>query len=170
MAPHLWYGLTNVFSGQSLYDSLMYQEFNIFFASLPIIVYAIYDKEHSEETLLSCPSLYYDSQQNKHFTNQKYWKWFVLAFYEAFIFYLFTTLLMSNGALGSSGHLSSFWINGNIIYLTVVITINLKVLILSNQYSILLILMILGSVFCFFVSHYIFNLISTNTLHSTYSM
>jgi phospholipid-transporting ATPase len=46
------YGWSNWFSGQTLYNSFIYQLFNIFFASIPIMVYAIWDEEYSDEVLV----------------------------------------------------------------------------------------------------------------------
>ena len=42
--PQFWYGIYNGFSGQFLYDTWIFQLFNIIFASMPIGIYAIIDK------------------------------------------------------------------------------------------------------------------------------
>lgn len=38
-----WFGFYSVFSGQTLYDSFIYQMFNISFTGLPIMWYAVFD-------------------------------------------------------------------------------------------------------------------------------
>jgi len=38
-----WFGFYSVFSGQPLYDSFIYQMFNISFTGLPIMWYAVFD-------------------------------------------------------------------------------------------------------------------------------
>ena len=168
VAPHLWYGFVNAFSGQSLFDPLFYQLFNMFLASLPIVIYAVYDREHDDDTLLKYPSLYQDSQQNRHFTNRKYWIWFVMSFYEAFIFFILPYYIMGNGAFGSSGHISSFWNDGNLVYLVVVVVVNLKILIFSHQYSILLLFTVFGSIGVFFLGHFVFNLMVSDEIYKTF--
>ena len=170
MAPHLWYGFVNIFSGQSLYDPLFYQLFNIVFASLPIVIYAVFDREHNDQTLLRYPSLYADSQQNTHFSNKKYWMWFAFSFYEAFIFFFLPYNIMGNGVLGRSGYLSSFWLDGNLVYLAIVITVNLKILIFSHQYSVLLLFSVFGAIPCFFLGHWVFNLMASNELYNTFDL
>lgn len=45
--------LFNNFSGQTPYDSLIYQFFNMSYTSLPIIIYAIFDDEYSSQQLLA---------------------------------------------------------------------------------------------------------------------
>ena len=62
-----------MFSGQTLYDSYLYQLFNMFYASkdffnkdlsyaiilgMPIVVYATLDQEFSDKTLVNNPYLY----------------------------------------------------------------------------------------------------------------
>lgn len=39
--PQFFYSFYNNFSGQTLYDSYAYQLFNLFFTSLPIIIFAV---------------------------------------------------------------------------------------------------------------------------------
>lgn len=42
--PQFWYGFTNWFSGQTLYEKINFQFFNILYTSLPIILYALFDR------------------------------------------------------------------------------------------------------------------------------
>ena len=58
--PQFWYGATNNFSGQTLYDAWIYQMFNIFYSSMPIIIYAIFDKELHSRTLVENKINYYE--------------------------------------------------------------------------------------------------------------
>ena len=61
----LRYGFDDVFSGQSLYDSYLYQCFNLFYTSLPIIIYAIFDQEFVVEEFLNNFGLYKMGQLSK---------------------------------------------------------------------------------------------------------
>ena len=56
--PQFLYGFYNFFSGQTLYDSVMYQLYNVFYSSVPIMVYAVNDQEYSDKILF----------ENKFFT------------------------------------------------------------------------------------------------------
>jgi len=47
--PQFWYAFQNFFAGQTLYDSYAYQLFNVIYASLPIVIYAVFDEEIPEE-------------------------------------------------------------------------------------------------------------------------
>lgn len=41
--PQFWFGIQNGFSGISLYDAYAYQLYNVFYTSIPIIIYAVFD-------------------------------------------------------------------------------------------------------------------------------
>lgn len=170
VGPDLWYGFINIFSGQSMFDANLFQLYNIFFTSLPIIIYAVFDREFKDETLLNNPFLYTDGQRNKHFTNRKYWMWFVLAFYEALVFCFVTYTVLGNEAFSSSGYLSYYFADGNLVYFTVVVTVNLKVLLFSNQYSFLLLFTVFGSIAVFLGFNYVFTILSTYQLYGTFSL
>ena len=63
----LWnrYGILNVYCGLSNYDPYLYQVFNIFYAALPIIIYAVFDEEMNHRDLENNPAAY---QQGKNRT------------------------------------------------------------------------------------------------------
>ena len=43
--PQYWYGFVSAFSGQTLYESVLYQGYNIVFTAFPIMWFAIFDQE-----------------------------------------------------------------------------------------------------------------------------
>ena len=51
--PQFYFGIFNRFSALSAYDGILYYLYNILFASLPILIYAVFDYQSSEEDLLS---------------------------------------------------------------------------------------------------------------------
>ena len=48
----------SVFSGTAIYESTLYQLFNILFTSFPVMYYALYDFEYTKEELLKNPKYY----------------------------------------------------------------------------------------------------------------
>jgi phospholipid-transporting ATPase len=57
--PQFWFSIYNNFSGQTPYDSFIYQLFNVFYTSLPIIIFAVFDEEHSRKKLFENKQNYY---------------------------------------------------------------------------------------------------------------
>ena len=47
-----WFGFYSYFDGVIIYDDYFYQTYNMFFTTLPIMIYAVWDKEYSEDVLL----------------------------------------------------------------------------------------------------------------------
>ena len=47
MSAVIIYGAYSYFSAVVIYDVYMYELFNVFFASVPIIVYAVFDEEYT---------------------------------------------------------------------------------------------------------------------------
>jgi len=147
-----------------------YQLYNICLASFPIIVYCTYDKEYKDEILLSRPSLYYASQQNLHFSNPKYWVWFAVGFYEAFIYFLVPYYIMEDGCLGTWGYIPSFYVDGNLVYLVLCIAVNLKIFVFCHQVSYLLILSMVCSVASFFPLHFFFSHWFSDWLYGSFNI
>ena len=56
--PLFWFGFVSAFSGQILYESWLYQCYNIVFTSFPIMWYAIFDEEIVKERFLKEPNHY----------------------------------------------------------------------------------------------------------------
>jgi phospholipid-transporting ATPase len=48
-AGHFWPGTVSAWSGQTMYDPLIYQVYNIFMTSLPIVWYTMYDYASGKE-------------------------------------------------------------------------------------------------------------------------
>lgn len=51
--PIFWFGFWDGFSGQLIYDPWIFQFFNVFYASLPIILYALFDEEFPNSKYLN---------------------------------------------------------------------------------------------------------------------
>ena len=84
----------NDFSGQLLYDSWLYQCFNLFYCSLPIIVYALFDEEYPAtlyvelknppvSVLETNPALYDIGFESKMFNSCEFWSWILNGTYQS---------------------------------------------------------------------------------------
>jgi len=86
--PQFWYGFTNWFSGQTLYEAVNYQLFNITYTSLPIVLYALFDRETSDRILLSDPAYYGLGPKRLLYSPFRFLCWFGTASGEAFLIVL----------------------------------------------------------------------------------
>ena len=56
--PTFWYGFISGMSAPSMYNNILIQVYNVFYTSLPIMVYALFDKEFKGDFLADHPYLY----------------------------------------------------------------------------------------------------------------
>jgi len=56
--PQLWFGFHNHFSSATIYDPWIYQLYNVVFTSFPIVIFAIFDEQHSKLKSVNEPHLY----------------------------------------------------------------------------------------------------------------
>jgi len=92
--PIFFYGIFSLYSGQPIYESYLYQTFNLFYTSWPILYFGLFDYEHSREDFLRKPVLYKVGIQNKHFSSFVFWRWVVYGIWQGYLlmYICFTSL------------------------------------------------------------------------------
>jgi phospholipid-transporting ATPase len=86
--PNFWFGWSNYFSGQTAYEELGYQLFNLAFTSLPIGIYALFDRQTSDVVLMKDPKYYRIGPLRLLFNSSRFVRWFIWAIAYSFIVYL----------------------------------------------------------------------------------
>ena len=131
--PLFWFGFLSVFSGQGVYNTWMWQLFNVLFAALPIILYALFDREHEARELLDTPEYYQVGMRDQLFRVSIFWLWIVEAMLQSVFLTLivFFSLCYYSGD-GTSGHMETLWVAGVELYGLIVIFANIRVLMLST--------------------------------------
>ena len=158
VTPQFWFGFFNFFSGQSPFEPITAQLFNVFFAFVPIFLYGIFDSSFDRETFLSRPQLYKTGLDDVYFNNAKFIKNFLMTF--AIAFYLvYAGLVAFDWNRSHDGHSYGMWNFGNMVYMAVIVVVNAKILTISNSYSILLLMSIAVSIGGYF---FIWSLLSNN--------
>ncbi|XP_022245429.1 probable phospholipid-transporting ATPase IF isoform X1 [Limulus polyphemus] len=127
ITPQVYYAFFNAFSAQTLYHSIYLMFFNIFFTSLPIIIYGLSEQHISQKTLLENPHLYSNIRRNSRMSRLQFAKWFVQGVWHSLVFYFGTYFFWKeNTALFSDGQTLGLWSFGTAMFHTLVITINFK--------------------------------------------
>ena len=135
-----------------LYEPFLFQLYNILFTSLPIVVYALLDREYSGRFLEATPSKYKPGLKDSYFNAKIFWMNVILATAQAFIlplesFYTFETISVDN-----HGHILGFWNYGMMCYGTLVIIANIKVLLFSYTVNVFSLFGIIGGIAAFIMS------------------
>ena len=72
--PQYWYGFSSAFSGQTLYESWLYQGYNIVFTAFPIMWFAIFDQEFQKKEFVKDPYLYWIGISDACYSYGKLWR------------------------------------------------------------------------------------------------
>lgn len=118
-----YFGFASGFSGQTLYDALIYQVYNITCTSLPIGWYATFDWQYKrkqeegdsnkEKYLLKNPELYGIGLRSECFSVTIFGQWLLYGLWHAVIIYGTCMLVLSNPeTMQSDGKDIGFWVSG----------------------------------------------------------
>lgn len=108
-----WFCLNaSSFSGAMMYSPLIQQFYNLLFTVLPIVVYAVQDRDLlPKDVVLKYPALYHpDARRSSAFTQRTFWTWVGLAFVDSVALF-FVILAAAYGAMryGEAVELTVIW-------------------------------------------------------------
>jgi phospholipid-translocating P-type ATPase (flippase) len=121
------FGIFSGFSGNTLYDSILYIIYNVVFTSVPIVIFAAFERDVSETSLMRVPELYQFDGQRKYYQGYlRFWLAILLGAVHALIafFVCYLGLAPYLYADGRTIGLSDF---GTAIYMCVVTIVNIRV-------------------------------------------
>jgi phospholipid-transporting ATPase len=150
--PLFWYGVFSVFSAQLFYNTWTYQFYNLFYAALPIVIYALFDREIEFEELMSQPKHYEIGLKDKLFNSTVFWSWIVEAALQALGICLMCVFSVTSYTGDTEdGRMNSMYVAGIFVFAVVVIFANLKVLFFSySHYWFSWLVMFISTGFFFF--------------------
>lgn len=132
--PQFWMSvLYGNFSGIPVYEKFMVQMFNMLFAALPIIIFAVFDAELTEKEFLKKPELYKPGISKIYFNLSVFCFWLLKALIHSFFLSFFSSIL--GLSMNSSGHYFSFSTIGMVIYILLCLFVNFNIYIISNSIS-----------------------------------
>ncbi|KAL0481521.1 phospholipid-transporting ATPase, partial [Acrasis kona] len=145
-----WFVWFNAFTGISIYDSLLLTLFNIIFTALPIIVFAVLDRDVSLRTSMEVPRIYVYGQKSHYYNMRVFFGWILTAVWHSLccFFVPFLALMVANlmgNRPGEYSHLQYM------VYTCVVIVCTLKVGVESASWTIIHHLTFWGSILSWFI-------------------
>ena len=152
--PQFWFGFYDGFSGQSTYNPFLFQLYNIIYASLPIVIYAVLDKEEKGSYFLKNPHAYFQGPNNKLFNVKIFWLWIFFGVWQSAFLLFFSLYALGDNFIDSPrGYTLNFWGVGMAIYGFLIILTNVKVLIMSSRHSLLSLIIIFGSISLYVITY-----------------
>ncbi|XP_064422995.1 phospholipid-transporting ATPase VB [Latimeria chalumnae] len=95
-----WYQFFCGFSGTAMIDYWLLIFFNLFFTSLPPIIFGILDKDISAKTLLELPELYKSGQNSEAYKPSTFWIAMLDAFYQSLVCFFVPYLTYRDSDIG----------------------------------------------------------------------
>lgn len=169
VTPIFLAGYFSFYSSTVIYDDYLYQCYNLFFTSWPILIFAIFDFQYEKEEFQRNPKHYKIGFNNELFGKKVFAKWFLTGIiYGAIIFFV---SFMSTQTADSTGRVTaSMTISGQIVFCCVVAFVNMKIFLSSHN--------ILGftwffcycSTLCFVLFFYLFNKILGRSIYEQFHL
>lgn len=167
--PQLWIALASGFSGQVVYEPMIFEFYNIVYTAAPVLIYAVLDRQYEITNLENAPSFYLDGPRRVLFnTNQLFSRWIARAAMQSLIICFFAFFMIEYNFV-SNGLLHDFWTTGMAIFTGVVIVANLELFNIHNSHSTLTYFFIFGSIGLYFVTLLIFSNFKSNALYMSFS-
>ena len=147
VVPIWFYGFLSLFSGVQIYNTWLYQSYNLFFTALPIFFFAIFDWQKTKSELLTHPSLYSIGLKNEKFSTFVFWESYFVAIIQGGVLTMLSYWTIE-GDVGLSVHYNhqagsyelrpsygSLEVNGLFVFQAVVICANVKIMIASSTHN-----------------------------------
>ena len=139
-----WYAFFNAFSESKWVSEGAIQFFNVFYTSLPIIFYGMYDRDIDYKLVLKYPQIYMDGIRNELFNQKTFSLWVWDSVLESVLLTVFPLYLLTN--FDEHGTMSTMFEPGHLCMTAVVIVVNLKINTIQHDIYWFTILLQVGSV------------------------
>lgn len=153
--PQFVLGFYSYFSGIPLYDSYIYQLYNLIFTSIPIIIYGIFDKDAYYKRLENDVRMYFIGMRSLNFSLRKIVITIGSGIVQGIIILLGSVFLLECSFYKDSQ--IDIYSIGSIIYFICVIVVNLRLFFISGEITILSAMSIILSIFSYIITIFIFN-------------
>ncbi|KAH9086484.1 hypothetical protein LEN26_020131 [Aphanomyces euteiches] len=144
-----WYCMVSGVSGQKFYNQVAVDLFNTFYTALPIVVFAVYDKDLPSWLCERLPNLY----GRVLFHRWVIWKWMAFGLVESFVICMVAVLTTSGN--DARGRPFGMWECGAITFTQIVLVVNYKLALHQNTWKQAQVLALLAGISCWFVSGFI---------------
>nr|XP_043625949.1 phospholipid-transporting ATPase 3-like [Erigeron canadensis] len=156
-----WYTFQTGFSGQRFYDDWCQSLYNVIFTALPVVIVGLLDKDVSVSLSKNYPQLYQEGIKDSFFNWRIVGTLAFFAVYQSIIVYNFVVVSSTSG-LTSSGLMLGHWDVSTLAFTCLVITVNLRLLMMCSTVTKWHNISIGGSVLLWFIFIFIYSIVFVN--------
>ncbi|KAA8529495.1 hypothetical protein F0562_033706 [Nyssa sinensis] len=151
-----WYTFQTGFSGQRFYDDWFQSLYNVIFTALPVIILGLFEKDVSAALSKKYPELYREGIRNTFFKWRVVGTFAFFSIYQSLVLYYFVISSSSKG-LNSSGKIFGLWDVSTMAFTCVVVTVNLRLLMMCNTFTKWHHISVGGSILAWFIFVFIYS-------------
>ncbi|CAL5196967.1 unnamed protein product [Lathyrus oleraceus] len=155
-----WFTFQTGFSGQRFYDDWNQSLYNVIFTALPVIIVGLFDKDVSASLSKKYPALYMEGIKNVYFQWKVVAIWAFFSVYQSLVFFFFVST-STLSAKNSDGKTFGLWDVSTMAFTCVVVTVNLRLLMICNSITRWHYISVGGSILAWFVFIFIYSGITT---------
>ncbi len=156
-------------SAQALYNEWLYQLYNTIFTTVPIVYYAVLDKEFEREDFLQEPRLFEPARNSSYFNYSVFWRWMWYGLLQGLMLLLGVLLTLSNNPSSSNGVPEDMYFVGNMVFTLVVIVANLKILASHNTHTFGSTFFIFGTIAVYYLCYYLLSLMKSQSIYGSFT-
>lgn len=128
--PQYYLGACSMFSGQKLYNDILYQTYNVTLTMLPIILFGVLDQDVPKHVALNYPELYKAGPARVYLNLRVFIGWLLSGIWHSLVVYWVPYFAMADGSIATSdGKSTDLWMVGTVVFFSVVLVTNLVVVI-----------------------------------------
>ncbi|CRG97760.1 aminophospholipid-transporting P-ATPase, putative [Plasmodium gallinaceum] len=148
--PLFIFGSLSLYSGQKIYYEFLLQVYNVFFTSIPVIIFAILDQDINLNTALEKPVLYKLGIYHYYFNINTFVSWVMNSLFHGSVVFLIPLYFLSYYNIPSlDGIPYDIWTVGCVTFFLTVLVVNLKILLETYYLNMLPIIAVSLSIFSF---------------------
>ncbi|XP_004509930.1 phospholipid-transporting ATPase 3-like [Cicer arietinum] len=155
-----WFTFQTGFSGQRFYDDWFQSLYNVIFTALPVIIVGLFDQDVSASLSKKYPELYMEGIKNVFFKWKVVAIWAFFSVYQSLIFFYFVSTT-NLSAKNSEGKIFGLWDVSTMAFTCVVLTVNLRLLMICNSITRWHYISVGGSILAWFIFIFIYSGITT---------
>eukprot|EP00899_Mesostigma_viride_P000711 jgi/Mesvir1/10640/Mv13736-RA.1 len=129
-----WFNMYTGFSGQRLFDDWFQSLYNLIFTALPTIFLGVLEQDIPARVALENPEVY-GAGKEVLFSWRVLLYWVISAVYQSCICFFLVVYPLGHAAVFENGQMICLWTVGTAVYTSVIITVNLRILMLAAHQS-----------------------------------
>lgn len=154
-----WYTLwPSAYSGTMIYSALVQQGYNLIFTALPILVYAVFDRDLPKSVIMDFPVLYHAENRKSYiFTYWMFWKWIIVGIIDSFGVYY--AILAAAYNLMRSGTSIEYTVLETIAWTIMCVVVNARFCLMVNSWGWLEVTSVVVSILALYGFQYVIDVI-----------